>query len=145
MSFPKKTDAAINEAKGFENYQIIWQGEINFEFDAIAITPAAEQVLIEGGEKRWKPIPVPLSKISGHTDQTGSNKYNFMLGEQRANAAKRFLSERFGISLYRMFVISYGKQKPAALPDETKAASKNRRAVLTVWGELKSPPDSNDY
>ena len=131
----KKTDMAINKAKGFENYQIIWQGEINFDFDSDMITPTAEQILTEAGEK-MEVHPGSIIEISGYTDRTGSAKYNLMLGQARAESAKRFLSDRFGLSLYRMFVISYGEQKPLAMPDEVKSASKNRRVSLTVWGEL---------
>lgn len=132
----EKADMAIDKAKGFENYQIIWQGEFNFDFDSYLINASAEQILIEAGEKMEQNTG-SIIELSGHTDRTGNAKYNLMLGEQRANSAKRFLSERFGISLYRMFVISYGEQKPIALPDENQAASKNRRVILAVWGELK--------
>lgn len=132
----EKADMAIDKAKGFENYQIIWQGEFNFDFDSYLINASAEQILIEAGEKMEQNTG-SIIELSGHTDRTGNAKYNLMLGEQRANSAKRFLSERFGISLYRMFVISYGEQKPVALPDENQAASKNRRVILAVWGELK--------
>ncbi|MDH4156065.1 MAG: OmpA family protein [candidate division Zixibacteria bacterium] len=131
----KKTDMAINEAKGFENYQIIWSGEVNFDFDSYAITETAETILNEAGEK-MEAYPGAVIEIAGHTDRTGSSGYNLMLGEKRSNAAKRFLSDRFGISLYRMFIISYGKDKPIATPDEMHAASKNRRVTLKVWGRL---------
>lgn len=128
-----KTDMAINQAKGFENYQIIWSGVINFDFDSWDVTATSEQILSEAGVK-MEQHPESLIEVEGHTDGTGSSKYNLMLGEQRANAAKGFLAERFGISLYRMFVISYGKTKPASLPDERESASRNRRVTLKVWG-----------
>lgn len=131
-----KADMAINNAKGFENYQIIWQGEINFDFDSYAITGAAEQILTEAGEK-MEQNPGSVIEISGHTDRTGSSNYNLLLGQERAQSAKRFLSEKFGISLYRMFIISFGEEKPIAMPDETKSASKNRRAALTIWGPMQ--------
>ena len=132
----EKADLAIDKAKGFENYQIIWQGEINFDFDGYLITAAAEQILTEAGEK-MEENPGSILEVAGHTDRTGSAKYNHMLGQQRADAAKRFLSSRFGISLYRMFTVSYGEDKPVAMPDEQNASSKNRRVTLAVWGELK--------
>ena len=131
----KKTDMAINEAKGFENYQIIWQGEVNFDYDAYEIDDVAAQILAEAGDKMTA-HGGSLVEIVGHTDASGSAKYNLLLGEKRANAAKRYLSDNYGISLYRMFVLSYGKQKPVALPDEKYANSKNRRVKLTVWGNL---------
>ena len=131
-----KADMAINKAKGFENYQIIWQGEVNYDFDSYEVNATAEQILIEAGEK-LEQNPGSIIEIAGHTDKTGSQKYNLMLGQQRADAAKLFLADRFGISLYRMFVISYGKNKPVAMQDENQASSKNRRVRLTIWGELK--------
>lgn len=132
----EKTDLAINKAKGFENYQILWQGEINFDFDSYDVNAAAEAILNEAGQK-LEQNPGSLIEIVGHTDKTGNAKYNLMLGEQRAASAKRFLSERFGISLYRLFIVSYGEDKPIAMADESNANSKNRRVNLTVWGELK--------
>jgi outer membrane protein OmpA-like peptidoglycan-associated protein len=132
----EKADLAINKARGFENYQIIWQGEINFDFDAYLITAAAEQILTEAGEK-MEEVPGSIIDVSGHTDRTGTAKYNHMLGQYRADAAKRFLASRFGISLYRMFTVSYGEDKPLAMPDEQNASSRNRRVALTIWGELQ--------
>lgn len=128
-----KTNMAINKAKGFENYQILWSGEVNYDFDSWKVTEAAEQILFEAGEK-MEVYPGSVIEITGHTDRTGSAKYNIMLGEKRANAVKRFLAERFGTSLYRMFVISYGRDKPVAMSDERQAASKNRRVTLKIWG-----------
>ncbi|MBN1212760.1 MAG: OmpA family protein [candidate division Zixibacteria bacterium] len=131
----EKADLAINKASGFENYQIIWSGEINFDFDSYEIDNVAGGVLNEAGEK-LENYPGSLLEIAGYTDITGSAKYNFLLGEKRANAAKRFLAERFGINLYRMFIVSYGEDKPVALPDEKHANAKNRRVTLTIWGQL---------
>lgn len=131
-----KTDMAINKAKGFENYQIIWQGDITFDFDSYAINANSEQLLIDAGEK-MEQVPGSVVEIAGHTDGTGSSNYNFMLGEQRAKSAQRYLSDRFGISLYRMFTVSYGKNKPMSASGENQAASKNRRVSLTIWGNLE--------
>jgi peptidoglycan-associated lipoprotein len=128
-----KADMALNEAKGFETYQIIWSGEIGFDFDSWEITGAAEAILMEAGEK-MEEVPGSVIEFIGHTDRTGSAKYNLMLGEKRAEAAKRFLAERFGVSLYRMFTVSYGEDKPIAMPDEKNAASRNRRVSLKIWG-----------
>ncbi len=124
---------AINKAAGFENYQVIWSGEIHFAFDSYAIDQVASKTLDEAGDK-LEANPGSIIEIAGHTDRTGSSDYNYKLGQERSNSAKRYLAERFGVAMYRMFTISYGKDKPVALPDEQKAASKNRRVMLTIWG-----------
>lgn len=131
----EKTDLAINKAAGFENYQVIWEGTIHFDFDQYAINDAAASRLNEAGVK-MESHPESIIEIAGYTDRTGSARYNMVLGELRASAAKKFLAERFGISMYRMFTMSYGQDKPIAMPDERDAHSKNRRVTLTVWGLL---------
>ncbi|MCB2229114.1 OmpA family protein [bacterium] len=131
----KKADMAINKASGFENYQIIWEGTINFDFDQYAVNDVAAGILDEAGTK-MESYPGSVIEIAGYTDKTGNARYNMALGEMRAMAAKKYLAERFGISLYRMFTVSFGQDKPVAMPDEKNAHSKNRRVTLTVWGNL---------
>ncbi|UCC43384.1 MAG: OmpA family protein [Candidatus Zixiibacteriota bacterium] len=130
-----KADMALNEAKGFENYQIIWEGEVNFAYDSYEIDDIAAQILNDAGAK-MEAYPGSLAEFVGHTDATGTAKYNIMLGEKRAGAARRYLADNYGISLYRMFVLSYGEEKPVALPDERDANSRNRRVKVRIWGNL---------
>ncbi|MEW5994238.1 MAG: OmpA family protein [Candidatus Zixiibacteriota bacterium] len=132
----EKADMAINEAKGFENYQVIWSGLVNFDFDSYTISDNAASILREAGQK-MEEHPGSIIEIAGHTDRIGTNDYNFQLGEKRANAAKRFLVDNYGISLYRVFIVSHGEDKPVAMPDEKDANSKNRRVNLKVWGTLR--------
>jgi len=129
----QKTDMAINKAAGFEKYQILWSGTINFAFDSYEIDGVAASVLDEAGGKMGQ-VPNAVIEITGYTDKTGTAAYNLVLGEKRASAAKRYLADKFGVPLYRMFTNSFGKEKPVALPDERNASSKNRRVTLTVWG-----------
>ena len=131
-----KADMAINKAAGFENYQVIWEGVINFEFDQYEITSTGEQTLLDACEK-MEQVPSSVVEIAGHTDRTGSNRYNVMLGEMRANAAKRFFADRCGVSLYRLHLVSFGEQKPKAMPDQQGAASTNRRVELKIWGPMQ--------
>jgi outer membrane protein OmpA-like peptidoglycan-associated protein len=71
-------------------------------------------------------------EIQGHTDDTGSSKYNDELGGRRADAVRRYLSRQYGIPLNRMSTISYGDTLPAA-PNKTRAGrAQNRRVVLVV-------------
>ena len=70
-------------------------------------------------------------EIQGHTDTTGSKAGNIRLGEERAEAVRRFLNEQ-GIALNRMSTISYGGDSPVA-PNKTRAGrAQNRRVVVVV-------------
>jgi outer membrane protein OmpA-like peptidoglycan-associated protein len=71
-------------------------------------------------------------EVQGHTDDSGSSKYNEDLGQRRADAVRRYLSRQHGIPLNRMSTISYGDTLPAA-PNKTKAGrAQNRRVVIVV-------------
>lgn len=139
LELSRKTDMAINQAAGFENYQVIWSGEITFGFDKADLDGVAQQILDEAGQKMTD-TKHSIIEVAGHTDQVGSKTYNYGLGERRANAAKRFLSEKHGIGLYRMFTVSFGKDQPVAAPSEGRGNAKNRRVVLKVWAPPAPEP-----
>ncbi|HVP06430.1 MAG TPA: OmpA family protein [Candidatus Acidoferrum sp.] len=138
LELSRKTDMAINQAAGFENYQVIWSGEISFGFDKADLDGVAQQILDEAGQKMTD-TKHSIVEIAGHTDQIGPKTYNYTLGQRRADAAKRYLALKHGIGLYRMFVISYGKDQPVAAPKEGGGNAKNRRVVVKVW----APPQTN--
>jgi peptidoglycan-associated lipoprotein len=131
----EKTEMALNEAKGFENYQVIWEGVVNFDFDSYELTQVAMDNL-EGLGQKMIDYPKSLLELAGYTDKTGSAKYNLQLGLDRAESVERYLTDKYGIALFRMFLVSFGKTKPVALPDEKNANAKNRRVTLKLWGRL---------
>jgi peptidoglycan-associated lipoprotein len=71
-------------------------------------------------------------EIQGHTDDTGSSRYNEDLGQRRADEVRRYLSRNASLPLMRMSTISYGDTLPVA-PNKTKAGrAQNRRVVIVV-------------
>jgi peptidoglycan-associated lipoprotein len=70
-------------------------------------------------------------EIQGYTDSTGSPASNLRLGQDRAEAVRRFLNKQ-GVALNRMSTISYGQDDPVA-PNNTRAGrAQNRRVVVVV-------------
>jgi len=70
-------------------------------------------------------------EVQGHTDITGDKDYNYKLGEERAEAVRRYLNQH-GVALNRIGTISYGPDAPVA-PNETRdGRQQNRRVVLVV-------------
>lgn len=131
----QKTDKALNQTQGFENYKIIWEGSVNYDYDSYELGQLAKDN-IEGLGQKMIDSPHSILEIAGHTDRSGSDKYNFQLGIRRAEAVKTYMTDKFGVALYRMFTVSYGKSKPIAMPDEANANAKNRRVILKLWGPL---------
>ncbi|HSJ62546.1 MAG TPA: peptidoglycan-associated lipoprotein Pal [Gemmatimonadaceae bacterium] len=80
-------------------------------------------------------------RIAGHADERGSDEYNLALGQRRAAAAKRYLTQR-GIADDRIAIISYGEERPAVQGSDESAWSQNRRDEFEITGggdTLRSP------
>ena len=71
-------------------------------------------------------------EIQGHTDSTGGEDLNLRLGEERAEAVRRYLSRAHGFPLHRTSVISYGESQPAADNSTAEGRARNRRVTLVV-------------
>ena len=69
--------------------------------------------------------------IEGHCDERGTREYNLALGDRRANAAKNYLVAQ-GVDAGRLTVVSYGKERPAAMGSDESSWAQNRRAVTVV-------------
>jgi len=72
-------------------------------------------------------------RIAGHTDNRGSDEYNLALGQRRAAAAKRYLTDR-GIDGSRIEIVSFGEERPTCTDDAEACWSKNRRDEFEITG-----------
>jgi peptidoglycan-associated lipoprotein len=72
-------------------------------------------------------------RISGHADERGSDEYNLALGQRRAAAAKRYLTER-GVAGGRIETASFGEEQPVAAGGDESAYAANRRAEFEITG-----------
>ncbi len=70
-------------------------------------------------------------EVQGHTDATGPKAVNYKLGEERAEAVRRYLNEH-GVALNRISTISYGADQPIASNSKRDGRKANRRVVLIV-------------
>ena len=66
-------------------------------------------------------------EIQGHTDDIGTEDYNYELAKARADVVKRYLHEQKGIALSRMSAISFGANQPL-----DRHANNNRRIHIRV-------------
>jgi len=112
---------------------------VYFDYDKSALTDSAKK-LLDRKIVILNANPSVGVQIEGHTDERGSSEYNLALGQQRAAAVKRYLTQH-GIADARITIISYGEEKPAAAGHDEPSYSKNRRAefVITI-GELSNIP-----
>jgi peptidoglycan-associated lipoprotein len=82
-----------------------------------------------------------LFVVVGHTDSTGSEDYNFELGQKRAASVARYLISRKGMDPLRVTAVSYGSNAPLADNATRDGRRKNRRIEILVYKEsITSPP-----
>ena len=70
-------------------------------------------------------------RISGHTDDRGSDQYNMSLGQARAFAARRYLELR-GVDPSRIDIVSFGEERPSATGESEESWSRNRRDEFEI-------------
>jgi peptidoglycan-associated lipoprotein len=70
-------------------------------------------------------------RVAGNCDARGSDEYNLALGQRRAAAAKRYLTDH-NIDGSRIDVISYGKERPVASGDSEAAYAQNRNDQFEI-------------
>ena len=109
--------------------KIVLRG-INFDFDKSDIKPEFVPVLDEAVEI-LKERPDIKVIIEGHTDWTGTEKYNQGLSERRAASVCNYLVEQ-GISQNNLETVGYGEADPVADNHTPEGQSMNRRVVFKI-------------
>ncbi len=128
-----KAELAEKLAKGKVIYEVTISNEaVKFGFDKSMLTDEAKTILDELAAKIKGQNKQLYMEIQGHTDNIGSETYNMKLGEKRAEAVRRYLSEIHGIPLPIISVISYGESMPIADNKTKEGRSQNRRVVVRV-------------
>jgi outer membrane protein OmpA-like peptidoglycan-associated protein len=84
--------------------------EVNFEYNSDNIgSKATPQVTALGQALSSAELKGGTFIVAGHTDAKGSETYNQGLSERRAEAVRRFLSEKYGIDASNLVTVGYGK------------------------------------
>lgn len=80
-------------------------------------------------------------RVSGHTDERGSDEYNLALGQRRAASVKRYLTDQ-GVDAARIDIVSFGEERPAVSESSEDAWRQNRRAdfEITAGGDALVAP-----
>ena len=105
--------------------------DIFFDFDQIAIRPDAIPILEQNAKVIQKRYPDRKILIQGHCDERGTEAYNFILGERRAQAVKNFLTN-LGVPALSLHILSLGKSQPFCLERTISCFRQNRRAHFVL-------------
>ena len=128
---PAETGSEFSDASATAEVEVVvvpvveWTnpGRVHFEFDSSEIRADAAPVLATG-------ITVI---ISGYCDDRGTEEYNLALGDRRAAAVRRYLTN-LGVAPAQMMVVSYGELRPLRRDNTEAAWAANRRVEFEPAG-----------
>jgi outer membrane protein OmpA-like peptidoglycan-associated protein len=125
--------AAGKLAEGKFLYETVLSDDgVKFGFEQATLSDDARQALDAFADNLRARNENVYVEIQGHTDSSGEETYNLMLGEERAEAVRRYLSLEHQLALHRMAVISYGEAAPIAENSDREGRARNRRVALVV-------------
>ncbi len=106
--------------------------EINFDLNSANIRPSSmSQVTALGEALTSADLKGRTFVLAGHTDAMGDPTYNQSLSEQRSDAVKRFLMEKYGIDASHLVTVGHGKTQ-LKKPTNPYAAENRRVQVVNV-------------
>lgn len=121
------SESSFGDAMGLQQGRV---QDIYFAFDSWSISHDAAKYLEEGAQ--WlQANPGKALTIEGHCDQRGTQDYNLVLGQKRAEAAREYLVN-LGVQPDRIKIVSYGKERPFCQNDSEDCFQENRRNHMVV-------------
>jgi outer membrane protein OmpA-like peptidoglycan-associated protein len=137
-----QTDAKADRAlASLENLQLErrfvlnMKNGANFSFNSDALTEEAKRQ-IDGFLGDLNGVQDKVFLVAGHTDSTGSEAYNYALGQKRANSVARYLISHEHIDPLQVTAVSYGESAPLADNATPEGRYKNRRIEILVYKEV---------
>ncbi len=117
--------------KGPEGTPIPELANVYFSLDSDELDQAAESVLKRNATylKNQDELQVVLR---GHTDDQGTEEYNFSLGSNRAQSVRDYLIDA-GIDGSRLETVSFGETLRIEEGDDESARAQNRRVEFFVY------------
>jgi len=104
---------------------------IQFEFDKATLRPVSVPILNQAADvlRQYPDIRV---EIQGHTCSMGSDEYNLVLSQARANSVMNYLVSEQKIDAARLMAKGYGESSPIATNETNEGRFQNRRVEFVI-------------
>lgn len=110
--------------------KINFSADALFDFDKAALKPAGKAMLDEL-TRLLQGANYEVILAIGHTDRIGSAAYNQKLSVRRAEAVKKYLTEK-GIPPNRVYADGKGKTQPLTKPSDCKSRQSRRLLIACL-------------
>lgn len=122
--------SGVSVTRDGDNIVLNMPGNITFDTNQSTVKESFKPVLDSVSEvlKEYKSTMI---QVGGHTDSTGSDQYNLLLSQNRAQAVANVLFG-FGVQPVRTDVVGFGETQPVASNSSEGGRSQNRRVELIL-------------
>jgi peptidoglycan-associated lipoprotein len=117
--------------------------KLTFAFDQDILEPEALWALQKFAPILRKHRDVKVM-IAGNCDERGTEEYNLLLGQRRAEAARAYLVA-LGVRDEQLDTITFGADRPLSVEHTEEAWALNRRDDLSVRAQLSASDEPMDY
>ncbi len=118
------------DAKGCAVEQTVILDDVNFEVASAVLTGQATHVLDSVAAALNAQANIKI-EIDGHTDNSGSPKFNMLLSQQRAESVRQYLVGK-GVDGGRMTTRGFGETAPLVSNDSENGRAANRRVEFKI-------------
>lgn len=122
---------ALNAQENELEIHVNFPADVLFDFDKSDIRSDAAKALSYLATI-IRANPKGRTRLEGHTDAVGNEKYNQTLSERRAESVKQWLVSREQLDASKLMTKGWGKTKPIASNDSEANRQKNRRLEAIV-------------
>ncbi len=105
--------------------------DVLFNFDKYSLTSGGKSIIASIVDGIGNFANVNMVMVVGHTDSTGTNRYNQRLSEKRANSVANYMIS-LGIPEDRIRAVGEGELKPMAANSTRAGRAQNRRVEIAV-------------
>lgn len=122
--------SGVSVVREGDNIRLVMPGNITFETDSHMLRQNFSPVLESVGLVLAKYNDTTM-RVTGHTDNTGSEQYNQKLSENRAQSVANNLMSQ-GVNGNRLYIQGSGESMPIADNSSTAGRASNRRVELYI-------------
>lgn len=104
---------------------------VNFDYNKAVLTASAQDILEQAVTLLKETDAVIEVRVEGHTDSRGTDQYNMVLSQKRAEAVVSYLIAQ-GVNANRLVAVGMGEGYPVASNDTEAGRAANRRVDFVV-------------
>jgi OOP family OmpA-OmpF porin len=126
-----RLDSLESVIRGLDDYKEVGNVSVNFPFDG-SVLSREDKAQLDTFAAQLASARGYILEVTGGTDATGSDRYNYQLSQRRADAVVAYLVVKYGIPPHRFYLVGIGRDKAVADNKTRDGRKQNRRVTVQL-------------